>query len=271
MLRMAIRANGLTLHGVCKRLAEHGYQAGVSTVGDWQHGRSRPASVPAVLALEEILSLPPHTLVSLIPRLELSERCGALGELLDTLPGSRDRNVDLLSQQDRVWVNAASQIWRISSQLVLRARRDGVDRYVLRLFAEPRSTLSRVDIEAIANCTVGQVRRHGTAPVIVVELLFGQRLRANETWLLEYRWTNQTGGPSSLFAHAVRHRVEQYVLEIRFDAGAPPIECHAFTQSDFYDPVRPTTVLPVSTHRTVHLLGTPLLTGLHGIGWRLQA
>src|SRR5438309_8111765 len=115
MLRMAIRGQRLTLQVVCKRLAAHGYPVGVSTLGDWQHGNARPASVPAVYALERILGLPHRALADLIPRVELSERGGALGELLDELPGARDRTVDVLSRHDRAWVDAVGRIWRITS------------------------------------------------------------------------------------------------------------------------------------------------------------
>ncbi|WP_194904616.1 hypothetical protein [Catenulispora rubra] len=242
----------------------------MSTLGDWQHGNARPASVPAVHALEKMLGLPHQALSELIPRIELSERSGALGELLDQVPGARDRNVDVLSRQDRAWADEAGRIWRITSRVVLRARRDGVDRYILRYFADAGSVLSRIDVEAVANCTVGQVRWRADAPVIVAELCFGQRLRAGETWLLEYRWTNPTGESSTVLAHAVRHRLELYTLELVFDPAAPPAECHAFTQTDYDEPIRPTAALELNTHHTVHLIGTPLLTGLHGIRWRLR-
>ena len=268
-LRVAIQRQRLTLQVVCKRLAAHGYPVGVSTLGDWQHGKARPASVPTVHALEKVLGLPLQTLSGLIPRTELSERHGALGDLFDDLPGARDRTVDVLSRQDRAWVDAAGRVRRIACRTLLRARRDGVDRYILPYFADPGSSLGRVDIEALANCSVGAVRQHERAPLLVAELLFGQRLEAGETWLLEYRWTDPAGEPSCVLAHAVRHRIEQYVLEIVFDADAVPVRFFAFTQSDFDEPLRITASLPVSTHRTVHLIGSPLLTGLHGITWQL--
>jgi hypothetical protein len=268
-LRTTIRRRGLTLQGVRKRLADNGYPVGLSTLSDWQHGHARPASLETVHALEDLLGLPHRALAELIPRTDLSERCGALGELLDGLPGARDRTFDVLSRQDRVWVNEAGQTWRIQSQTVLRARRDGVDRHVLRYFADPGTDLRRVDIEATANCTVGEVRGHRDVPVLVAELCFGQRLRAGDTWVLEHRVTDPTGLPSAIYAHAVRHRVEHYILEIRFHGAAPPLECHAFTQTDLYEPRRPTARLPLTSHHTVHLIGAPLLTGVHGIAWQL--
>src|SRR5581483_534665 len=210
-LRATIRGRRLTLQTLRKRLADNGYSVGLSTLSDWQHGRSRPGSIETVHALENVLALPHHTLAGLIPRTDLSERGGALGELLGTFPGAHDRTVDILSKQDRAWVNEIGQVKRISTQLVIRARRDGVDRYIQRYFADPGTDLSRVDIEAMTNCAVGTVRWHERAPILVAELLFGQRLSAGQTWLLEHRLTNPTCVPSMVFANAVRHRMEYYV------------------------------------------------------------
>lgn len=270
-MRAAILRQRLTLQSVRKRLADHGYPVGLSTLSDWQHGHARPASAETVHALEDVLGLPRRALTQLIPRTDLSERCGALGQLLDDLPGARERNVDLLAKQQRVWVNESGQTVRLVSQTVLRARRDGVDRHVLRYFADPGTDLRRVDIEGVANCTVGQVRWHPLAPVLVAELCFGQRLRAGETWVMEHRVTDPTGSPSNVYASAVRHRIEQFVLEIRFDPGGPRPRCHAFTQADLYEPRRRTVPLPVTAHHTVHLIGAPLLTGVHGIAWSLDS
>lgn len=112
------------------------------------------------------------------------------------------------------------------------------------------------------------MRRHPDAPVVVAELLFGQRLRAGETWVFERRIVNPgKGPPSTVHAHAVRHRVEHYLLQIRFDPSALPVDCHAFTQTDLYEPWRRVADLPLSVHHDVHQVGAPLITGIHGIQW----
>jgi hypothetical protein len=272
-LRAAIRARGLTLDRVRCRLAEKGWPVGLSTLSGWQHGHTKPASPGPVYALEEVLDLPRGALVDLIPRSDLDERSGALGELLDHLPGARERNVDLLCQHDKVSVDAGRRSSRIWSRIVVRARRDGVDRYVMRFFADSSNDplinpADQVAIEAGENCRLGEVRRHPHVPVIVAEFLFGQKLSAGESWVFERRVHNPAGPPSVVHACAVRHRVEQYLLQIRFAPSARPVDCHAFSQADLYEPPRRIAALPLSAHHGVHLLGTPLITGVHGIAWR---
>lgn len=267
-LRAAIRARGLTLDRLRSRLADRGCPVGLSTLSGWQHGNTRPACPDTVHALEEVLGLPRSALVDLIPRNDLNERIGALGELLDTFPGARERTVDLLCQHDKVSVDASRRSSQLWSRIVLRARRDGVDRYVMRYIAESGANLDQIVIEPVENCRLGAIRRHPRAPVIVAELLFGQKLCAGESWVFERRITDPTGPPSTLHAYAVRHRVEQYLLQIRFDPAARPIDCHAFTQSDLYEPKRLTAQLRLSSHHGAHLIGIPLITGVHGIAWR---
>jgi len=272
-LRAAIRARGLTLDRVRCRLADRGWPVGLSTLSGWQHGHTRPASPGPVHALEQVLDLPRGALLELIPRSDLDERSGALGELLDDFPGARDRHFDLLCQHDKVSVDSARRSSHIWSRIVLRARRDGVDRYVMRFFADDGSDplvnpADQVSIEAGENCRLGAVSRHPRAPVIVAEFLFGQRLRAGESWVFERQIHNPCGPPSIVHAYAVRHRVEQYLLQMRFDPSARPVDCHAFTQNDLYEPPRRIAELPLSAHHGVHFIGAPLITGVHGIAWR---
>jgi hypothetical protein len=64
-LRAAIRSRGLTLDRIQWHLALRGLKVGMSSLSDWQHGRSVPASsksLRAVRAMEEILDLGTGTL-----------------------------------------------------------------------------------------------------------------------------------------------------------------------------------------------------------------
>src|SRR4051794_30388853 len=105
-LRAGIRERGLTLERLRWHLARRGIPIGLSSLSQWQHGHTRPGrdnSLRAVEALEEILRLPPGSLTRLLavedfparPRKEgLDESGGPLGELLDSLPGSRACDAD---------------------------------------------------------------------------------------------------------------------------------------------------------------------------------
>jgi hypothetical protein len=63
--RVAVRDRGLPLDRLRSHLGQRGIPVGISSLSDWQLGRSRPGptSLPAVRALEEILGLPGDSLV----------------------------------------------------------------------------------------------------------------------------------------------------------------------------------------------------------------
>src|SRR5690349_4204398 len=118
-LRSAIRERGLTLQRLQARLASRGIRLALSSLSDWQHGHRRPgseSSLRAVEALEEILGVPAHTLLRLLvepsgtvttlrPRRGLDEGTGDLGRLLDELPGSRERVLDVLVAEEKVVID----------------------------------------------------------------------------------------------------------------------------------------------------------------------
>src|SRR5262245_42616397 len=125
-LRKAIRRRGLTLDRLRCHLAGRGVPVAVSTLSDWQHGHRRPGGahpLRALRVLEEILHLPSESLVRLLivpdadrregdglrllrPPEGLDERHGVLSDLLDTLPGARDRGMRIVNQHDQVFIDA---------------------------------------------------------------------------------------------------------------------------------------------------------------------
>lgn len=270
VLRSAIRARGLTLERLRVRLGERGHRVGLSTLSGWQHGRARPSSPQVVRVLEDILELPRGTLTALVPRAALAERAGALGELLAHFPGSREHTVDVLTRHDTVTVGADRRTARLWTREVLRARRDGVDRILVRYFGDEGCDIDRVVLDGLENCLVGEVRRHPVEPVMVAELHFGQALRAGETWVLERALTDGTGGVGTEYACTVRRRVDQYLLQVRFDPAALPAACLSFAQTDLYEPRRETARLPLNTHHAAHLSVSGLLGGLVGVAWRWE-
>ncbi|MCP9954460.1 hypothetical protein LUX33_42755 [Actinomadura madurae] len=65
-LRQAVQASGLTLDRIRHRLGRQGLTVSVATLSYWQRGRSRPRSRTVVVALEEILQVPPGSLTELL-------------------------------------------------------------------------------------------------------------------------------------------------------------------------------------------------------------
>jgi len=117
------------------------------------------------------------------------------------------------------------------------------------------------------NCWLRQVRRHRDPPVLLAELLFGAVLRAGETWVFEDGITDRTGHGSVEHGHGFAEPQEQYLLEVRFDPRALPINCHAYAQPGLYDERRHTADLTLNNHHAVHLLVCGVTAGLVGIAW----
>jgi hypothetical protein len=289
-LREAIRERGLTLERLRSHLARRGISVALSTLSDWQHGNRRPGganSFLAVRALEEILRLPSRSLLRLLllpdgeadceaqgrgrvplrPVRGLDEHGGAIAQLLDRLPGARDRGVDILTQQHKVFIDAQRCSWLVWCRTVVRARRDGVDRYVVRYFGDEGCGIDQVRLVPLENTRLGRVERHRDAPVLVAELLFGEALRAGETWVFEHEVVDRTGQRCVEHGHGFLEPQDLYLLEVRFDPGALPVDCHAYAQPGLYDERRRTADLTLNNHHAVHLVVSGVSAGLVGIAW----
>jgi hypothetical protein len=282
-LQAAVRARGLTLDRLRAHLARRGVPVALSTLSDWQHGKRRPAtagSLRTVQALEDVLGLRPGTLVRLLVdppandpaqqarrRRGLDDRSGDLARLLDRIPGARATTLsDMVSDHQAYTIGPDRRLATLWCRKVIRARHDGIDRYVLRYFGDPGCDADLVDIRPLLNCRLGQVVQ--TAGIVVAELRFDQRLRAGDAWVFEIEITDPTGQPTTECAHGFRAPDEQYLMEVRFDPATLPVDCHSFAQTDLYERRQRTNDLVLNQHHAVHLLTGGLSGGVVGIGWR---
>ncbi|RKS74972.1 hypothetical protein BZB76_3497 [Actinomadura pelletieri DSM 43383] len=155
-LRQAIQASGLTLERIRHRLGRRGLTVSVATLSYWQRGRSRPRSRTVVVALEEILQVPPGTLTDLLDdpaptatpvRGGLTAGAPGPGErgrpvrdlwpdperytnLVGQLDRSGDHRLERLSIHDVFRLDEARRSWTLSVRSVLRAAGDDIDRVV---------------------------------------------------------------------------------------------------------------------------------------------
>ncbi len=286
-LRAAIEARGLTLERLQHRLAQRGIKVSMTSLSYWQHGRTqpeRPDSLRALGVLEEVLDVPPGSLLALLgpprPRGPRSLRgvfpdrpeevmgLGApLSEMFDQLPGSRAHALDLVSQHETINLSGTGRLDRLTSRTVAEARRDGVDRYVAVYHGDEGCDAERVEVQALADCTVGRVLRDPAAGVVVAELLFGSELAAGETHLFEFGFVDGTAELTTEHGHGFRCRVDQFVLQVRFDPAALPLHCYGFVQERLDSPQRPTGDLRLSPYHAVHLAVSGITAGGVGIGW----
>ncbi|UQX00628.1 hypothetical protein [Streptomyces sp. RerS4] len=285
-LRAALTARGLPLHRVQHRLAARGIKLGVTSLSYWQQGARRPRhpeSLRAVRALEEILELPDGALLRLLstsasapargrptarPYRALVSVGAAVEELLDAMELPADGGLHTVGHHERVRIGAGGEMRARDSQQIVRAHRDGVDRYLAVHHGDPGCDAARVTVTAHENCRTGRVRHHPEAGVVVAELLFDARLRRGDTYVFGYGVEDGTGARSSEYVRGFSYAGGQYMLQVRFDEAALPVRCRRFARTG---PRAPRTHLadltPSGRHRAVHLVEPSVHRGILGIAW----
>ncbi|MFD0359385.1 hypothetical protein ACFVHW_37470 [Streptomyces sp. NPDC127110] len=285
-LRAAIAARGLPLQRVQHRLAARGIKLGVTSLSYWQQGARRPRhpeSLRAVSALEEILELPGGSLLRLLsdphpatcpPRpaarsyRALVSVGAAVEGLLAGMELPADGGLHTVGHHERVRIGPGGELRTRESQQIVRAHRDGVDRYLAVHHGDPGCDATRVEVTAYENCRTGRVRRHPEAGVVVAELLFDARLRRGDTYVFGYGIADGTGGRSTEYVRGFSYAGGQYMLQVAFDEAALPVRCRRFARTG---PGAPRTALgdltPSGRHRAVHLLEQEVRRGILGITW----
>ncbi|MEV6009211.1 hypothetical protein AB0M29_20665 [Streptomyces sp. NPDC051976] len=286
-LRAALAARGLALHRVQHRLAQRGVRIGVTSLSYWQRGLrrpERPESLRAVRALEEVLELPPRSLLRLLvprdaaagdgrdrppprPYRSLLESAAAVTSLLAELGSPADGGLHTVAHFERVRIGAGRELLAHDSRQVVRAHRDGVDRYLAIHHGDPGCDVRRVAVRAVDGCRVGRIRRHEGAGVVVAELLFDARLHAGDTALLDYGFDDGTGPPSDEYVRGFPFGGGQYVLQVAFDPAVLPVRCHRFTRAAHDAARQGVTELVLGGRGTAHFFEESLSPGLLGIAW----
>ncbi|GAA4921064.1 hypothetical protein LX16_4789 [Stackebrandtia albiflava] len=286
-LRAAITARGLGLDRLRHRLLARDLQVSTTSLSYWQHGRTRPEhpkSIEAVAALEEILNLPPGSLRSLLgprrargPRsLRVKQRRpeavigggSAMRELCDRLPMAREHNLDILTQQVTATIDREGRDAGHDVSMLVRARRDGVDRHIALFRGDPGCDIEKVKVTAWRDCMIGQVVRHPTEPMLLAEVTFGTTLGQGETHLLEFAVTDGTSEPATCYGQGFRYPVGHYTLQVRFDPALLPQRVFRFAQSRLDTELQETGDIQLNRWLTAQLSQSNVQPGALGIGWR---
>ncbi|WP_217235678.1 hypothetical protein [Streptomyces sp. AC555_RSS877] len=285
-LRAAIAARGLPLQRVQHHLSRHGVKVGVTSLSYWQQGArrpQRPESLRAVRALEEILQLPEESLIRLLAHTDedpaaerpaarsyrsLVEASGVLEHLLAELGSPLDGGLHTVGHHERVRIGGRRELAGRESHHIVRAHRDGVDRFVAVHHGDPGCAPERMTVHAVENCRTGRVRCDHDTGVLVAELLFDTRLRAGDTFLFRYGVEDGTAGVSRECVRGFGPAGGQYALQVRFDEHALPVRCHRFAQHSAAAPRSGRQELALTgRHHSVHLVEPRVRTGIVGIGW----
>ncbi|MFI2433805.1 hypothetical protein [Streptomyces sp. NPDC018693] len=285
-LRAAIAARGLPLQRVQHHLSRHGVKVGVTSLSYWQQGArrpQRPESLRAVRALEEILRLPEESLIRLLAQADDTaapgrravrsyrsylEASDVLRDLLGGLGIPLDGGLHTLGHHERVHIGARRELLGREAHHIVRAHRDGTDRFLAVHQGDPGCAPERMAVHALENCRTGRVRRHHDTGILVAELLFDTRLRSGDTFLFRYGVEDGTAGVSHEYVRGFGPTGGQYALQVRFDASALPVRCHRFTQHSAAAPRAGRQELPLSgRHHSVHLVEPRMRSRMVGIGW----
>ncbi|MEU6320269.1 hypothetical protein [Streptomyces sp. NPDC047009] len=285
-LRAAIAARGLPLQRVQHHLSRYGVKVGVTSLSYWQQGArrpQRPESLRAVRALEEILQLPDESLIRLLTSTDdrpdpdrppgrsyrsLVEASGVLERLLAEFESPLDGGLHTIGHHERVRIGARRELLARESHHIVRAHRDGVDRYIAIHHGDPGCAPERIAVHALENCRTERVRWHSETGVLVAELLFDTRLTSGDTFLFRYGFEDGTAGVSGEYVRGFTFAGGQYALQVCFDEDAVPVRCHRFTQHSVAAPRSGRQELALSGHhRSVHLVEPRVRAGLVGIGW----
>jgi hypothetical protein len=267
-LHAAIRQRGLTLHRLRTHLARRGVTVALSSLSDWRLGRVRPVqpnSLRAVAELERILAVPEHALLDL---LAASGPDGWPTEIPGLVPGFGANDLDMVSRHDTVLVDARRRAGILRSHAVMRARRDGVDRFFMHYYGDRTIPLDRIVVQPLRGCRLGRVVHEDRECVLVAEMLADRPLAAGDTWVFEYEVHDPTAETCVEHKHGIRGFEEQCLLEVRFHPDALPVDCHAFVQRGPDDEPERTAHLVLAVDGAVHHLETAATADWIGIRWR---
>lgn len=238
-LRTAITNRGLGLERLREHLSQNGVSVSMATLSYWQTGRSRPErqkSLQAVVHLEHILQLPPGHLSELLgpprPRGRWLRHAPApmsafwpapspVEHALHDLDTQWDDQLLRVSQQDFVTIGADRTERVFRSRQVLSASMTGPDRWVVIMHVDEHDRPLPL-VNALKNCTVGQVVREPAEGLLVAELLFERPLRKGESVVIEHELVNQDPcPPATNYERKFRLPTREYVLEVTFEGDVP--------------------------------------------------
>lgn len=245
-LRDAVEQRGLGLGRIAARLAELGTPLSEATLSYWQSGRSQPgrkSSIQALANLERILQVEPGALSGQLGPpvvrgrhheppsweelwVEVPEVTAAYGRM-DT---SNEDHLTRVSYHDRIVVGPGRAELGVWTRQVMRAERDGVDRFVaMRGLDDPTSPVGQV--RALERCTVGRTWIDSAAGVVTVEMLLPRPLRRGELIAVTYEIAQQPPYPIAE-RHERRRRSpnKEYILEVIFDPADMPLSCQTYVE-----------------------------------------
>ncbi|MEU6173126.1 hypothetical protein ABZ832_14525 [Streptantibioticus parmotrematis] len=286
-LRTAIEDSGLSLNRISSKLAERGVNVSATALSYWQRGSNRPErtdSLRAVGLLEEILNLPPNTLMTLLGPRRSRGRWAAPSTPLPT--GALWSNSSHLNRTlSDLEKDALRSLWTVSTvyahlhkrvladrtlaetrtRKVVRAESDGVDRVIAVAHTEGLT----MHFETVNTVRLGRIRTDPETGYSVAEFILDRMLNAGETATMEYISYSTVPEPSTrpYIRHSLYRPAAVLVLEVEFDQKAIPARCEGFYSPRRETPERSLGSLWIGTSNSAHLALSAPDAGMYGIRW----
>jgi transcriptional regulator with XRE-family HTH domain len=289
-LRSAIRSSGLSLDRIQARLRARGTPVSIAALSYWQSGKRQPErndSLTALGELENILKLPPGSLLALLPpprprgkqagsvqpvtetvRFERDVLLGLLAALGTPNALEQEQQLTLVGLHDRCQLGEDGGQRLITTRAVFEARTDGQDRWLLIYKTDDPGTGTPA-LTTIRNCHLGRQQVDDANGLMVAELLFDQPIRRGDTYLIEYELSN-AGPPypkcNRTHWREFRRPIREYLLEIHFNSSSVPGRCQQFARPAGQKHARMRN-LTLDACRSVHAVAIDFGPGLFGIEW----
>ena len=293
-LRQAIQASGLTLERIRHRLAQRGLTVSVASLSYWQRGRSRPRSRAVVASLEEVLGVPPGSLLDLLDApvpgavtvrggfaagrgaagppsrggraagLELWPDPDRYARVVGQLDRSGDHRVERLSVHDFYRLGPDRRPRALAVREVLRATGDDVDRVVRVHSVEGAASGPRPELVGSRYCRLGRIRAEGG--LIGFELIFDRVLGAGDTVVIEYELRR----PAGMYERRFPSPVRDYLAVVQFHTEMLPARCYGFAREGGGAPRRRLGELWIGASGSAHLALGDVRRGIVGIEWEWE-
>ncbi len=269
-LRSLIGVRGLSLETIRTQLSQRGCPLSVATLSYWQSGRSRPeraASLEALTQLEVVLDVPDGFLHARLsdarsgqpPLPDAAFQAWVRDLVGEEFPAPRHAVLEIMSRLDlslnddlqRLRVHDVAEVRADRTaglhrvRQVLRAERDGVDRFAVWYTPDERGAIPYV--QAKTNCRLGRVYELRDISAVAAELYFDHPLRTGETVTTEHAMESmRLGIPQVQLARGLAGPAERITMEVRFHPTAFP----SSAVSTFQTPEGDRTETPLKTPAT---------------------
>ncbi|MCW2755874.1 MAG: hypothetical protein JWQ32_3285 [Marmoricola sp.] len=200
----------------------------------------------------------------------VDQECGSTA---DERSGGADP-YDQLSTLERAHLAEDRSLARLDVRIVVRARREGVDRYTLRIGPKPGQDPDRVNVSGLVNCSAGGHRTVSQPGVRALELTFDHPLDRGEPYMLEFtvdfasaRIPGSAPPITTELARGFRRAGAMYALEAMFPAGARPHRLRQIHLSHIDAEENVVAPVALSQWDTANILVERPAAGLHGLRW----